>query len=163
MSITTYTIARGLDSNTLQTAVAALIGTGYQPYGFPFVEPVDSQLAQVCVQGLPASTSSSYTNTEVNISTPLTGATVALTPDAYLYNAVIEPAATIDALTVTVVNGTTAGQQVRIAFTQVVTALTLGPNFVPAIPGLPKPTTAAAGNSFLFVWSVTQSGWVRIE
>jgi len=99
---------------------------------------------------------------EPNIYTPLTGATVSLTPTAMLCSDVIKPAGTIAALTLTIANGSIAGQRQRVLFTQIVTALTCsGANLSATVLALPTSTTA--NQAIEFVWSAINSWWIRVS
>ena len=98
---------------------------------------------------------------EPNIYTPLTATTVALSPAAMLCSDVINPAGTIAALTLTLTNGTIAGQRQRVLFTQIVTALTCsGANLSATVLALP--TAAAANQAIEFIWSGVTSWWIRV-
>ena len=98
---------------------------------------------------------------EPNIYTPLTATTVALVPASMMCFDVISPAGTIAALTLTVANGTIAGQRQRLVFTQIVTALTCsGANLSATV--LAFPTASAANQVVEFIWSVTNSWWIRV-
>lgn len=99
---------------------------------------------------------------EPSITIPVTGATVAIgVPAAKNYTKLITPAGTLATLTITVGSGTVAGQLLRIAFSQIITALTYsGSNW--ATTGLAVPTDAAVDSSHVWAWSASAAKWLRV-
>lgn len=93
------------------------------------------------------------------ISTPTTGQTVTITPSGLVSCKIINPAGTLATLTVTLANGTQVGQIMFVAFSQIVTILTVTATNVQTT--LPLPTAAAVGQGLGFVWSVGLTKWVR--
>jgi len=86
---------------------------------------------------------------------PLTGETIAPTANCGL--AVVEPAGTLAALTVTLPQNPVENQQFRLFTSQTLTALTLGGGTV-----VNGPTTLAANASFSLVYSKITSKWYRV-
>lgn len=83
---------------------------------------------------------------------PLTGNTIVA-----LLNKinVINPAATIAALTVTMPAGVTDEDRLELKFTRIVTSITLGG----ATLGTAAPTSAAVGTHLVFKWDAGTSKW----
>ncbi len=153
MPVTAVKYDHGLNTTDLVAAIAASILLGYQPYGNSFLDR-EGRLTQRMDLGTGFAT-------EPSVSTPLTGTTVALTPDTSDYCAIIKPAGTIAALTVTSTDGKLAGDRLTISSSQIITALTLGTNF--GTGGLALPTAAAVGDYFVFRWSTSAGKWLRIK
>jgi hypothetical protein len=158
-AVTNYKVVTGKTTADLATNVATQIGNGYQPIG-PAFTGQSGFLSQTMVLGTPV-TIASYETTEISIPVPTTGGTVTITPDAYLYNVAIEPAGTLAALTVNITAGTRNGQQVRVFFKQIITTLTNGANLAADAKALA--TSAAVGDSLLYVWSTSFSKWERMQ
>lgn len=95
------------------------------------------------------------------ISVPTTGGTVDITNVSFNAVRVLNPAGTLATLTVILEDGTQGGEKVRLASTQIITALTLSGNI--SASGLAVPTAMAVSNSFEFVWSQGLLNWVRVQ
>lgn len=98
-------------------------------------------------------------------SSPLTGATVALTDaddDDSFIHLIITPAATIAALTLTmpIVPGAADKQEVLVNCTQIVTTLTISTNGATAVIG--APTTLAANDFFRLKYDALMTTWYRV-
>lgn len=105
-----------------------------------------------------------YVNAEINAIgqyfAPATGATVSPTAPQMFQNVFINPAAGIATLTLTLPTGTLQGQVMYVAFTQVVTALTVTATNI-GTHGIASPTTAIATSSFAWAWDNTAAKWNR--
>ena len=98
-------------------------------------------------------------------SSPLTGATVALTDtadnDSFIH-LIITPAATIAALTLTmpIVPGAADGQEILVNCTQIITTLTISINGATAVKG--APTAFTANGFFRLKYDALMKTWYRI-
>lgn len=156
MAITAVTFATGLNIVDLGTAIATSIGLGNQPVGQTFIDPQGR-----VVQQMVAGSTAPYAATEVQLAVPTTGQTVAATPNSDTYAVAVTPAGTLANLTLTIPNGSRAGQTCSFSFSQVITALALGANFAATV--LPLPTAAAIGDYRIFQWSATAVKWLCIK
>jgi len=84
---------------------------------------------------------------------PLTGATVNMTSEVQ----VVDPLGTLAALTVNLPGSPTRGQTATIAFTQVITALTMGGGTI-----LGAPSAIAINTSISFLFNDTIGKWLRV-
>lgn len=99
--------------------------------------------------------------TQPNIATPLTATTVTITPTSGVYTQSIQPAGTLASLTVSLSQGSLAGQYVSISFNQAVTSLTISTT-ASGFSGIALPTSATVTSSFGFVWNASNSTWIRV-
>lgn len=89
---------------------------------------------------------------------PTTGQTVAIVPSGLLSAVAIEPAGTLAALTITIDDGTSDGQQVMVVFKTIVTALTYGgTNF--DTDDIVVQSTVGPKEALVFVWFAGASKW----
>jgi len=157
MTITASTTATGRSLSELATAIAAAITAGKQPFGNQYF---DGRLyCQPMITGSPASVAT-FEETEIDVHVPLTGDTITLAPDAYLFAAAINPSATIAALTLNIAAGTRNGQRCRVSFLHIVTTLTNGANLAGDNRALA--TSAAVGDVHEYIWSISKAKWERM-
>lgn len=95
-------------------------------------------------------------------STPLTGASVTITPATSNTHLIITPVGTIAALTLVmpIVPGAVDKQEVLVNCTQIVTTLTITANGASAVVG--APTTLAANDFFRLKYDELMTTWYRV-
>ena len=95
-------------------------------------------------------------------STPLTGATVAITPVTSNTHLIITPAGTIANLTLTIpiVPGAVDAQEVLVNSTQAVSTLTISVNGATAVIG--APTSLNANDYFRLKYDILMTTWYRV-
>ena len=92
-------------------------------------------------------------------STPIAGATVTTNNGvAYL---ILEPAATLATLTITLPSAPTDGQSLRIASTKAITTLTINGAVGQTIKN--TATTVAAGGSIGFLYRSSNASWYKVQ
>jgi len=125
--------------------------------------PADTNLAQGQSPQSVRITSSALASGSYAIVAPLTGASVVIPNN--INNYVINPAATIAALTVTMPSSPVDGQIVRISASHTITALTLNGASGQTVSNSPSAitisTTVAYGYSF--IWNASSSTWFRLN
>lgn len=114
-----------------------------------------AQTGDASITALNASTSGTLIDTSYNIAVPVTLGTV--TMSANQQRQIINPAATLAVLTVTLPPTPTDGQIAGISFTQIISALTI--NAPGGATVVQAPTSAAVDTNFRFIYQASSTSW----